>query len=187
MIMILKELFPNKNDFITTFQVTKADRDTKNSPGLMRGYLTQIEKFDQGNLLKNTNTQNTNFFERSLLTLIISHIFFHTSGNRMLVSTLCVKCGTLFLDDFHIFSSVIVGIKIAYPYIICSILNYINESYVFEHNFKVFMASVCKENTEKGKGNGQDELEPAAHLETFMVMVKTEDMDLMRAFRLQDF
>ena len=53
-----------------------------------------------------------------MMLAFIGKVIFATSGNRLKIASLCVKCGTLFMDDFHPFSGVIVAIKLCYPFLL---------------------------------------------------------------------
>ena len=136
LLMIWAEIYDTESLKIdgSTFKQIELTK-TKGFQGI--GPFLQLQnKFEVNSMMKNSKYQT--WLERSILTQVVARIVFHTSGNRQLISTLCVKCGTLFTDNFHPLSFLIVAIKISYPFIFSLLLSYIMDCQTLEENFKQF-------------------------------------------------
>ena len=72
--------------------------------------------------------------------VVLSWIVYFFSGERLIARKIWVKAGTMFYDDFHIFSILLVGIKVNYPFIMTILFtayfSYENNHPKIEQEFK---------------------------------------------------
>lgn len=68
-------------------------------------------------LIKNISKKKQSYLTKCIAVYLSCTIVFYFTGNRNLLSKLCVKCGIMFYDDFHKLSWLIVVIKVTYSYI----------------------------------------------------------------------
>ena len=132
--------------------------------------------------------------ERSILVQIVARIIFNTSGNRQLISTLCVKCGTLFVDDFHVLSFLIVAIKLCYPFCLSLLLAYIQDCQALEHSYSLIKQgaglTVVKEedlDSEEDETLRQRKRKQKEEIARLMMPENTDDVNFMRADRAVAF
>lgn len=52
--------------------------------------------------------------------LMITRLSFYAAGQRLTLNGICLNCGTLFYNDYHVMSWLVVMVKTIYPYIVGS-------------------------------------------------------------------
>lgn len=116
---------------------------------------------------------------------MFARLIFNTSGNRTLISTLCVKCGTLFVDDFHPLSFLIVAVKLAYPFILSLLLCYIFDCQAFEGNYTILTFISQSKTQSQGKEKAENAQEKI--ISQMLLLKDKSELNYLRAERLNRF